>query len=154
MLYLFPIQSIQLFDHSCLQFYSFSDISKNLLKWVRSLLIQEHTNSLSGFHPTTDDGHQLGPHKILVLLCLSTIAAGQRLRCFLVGWCLHIDRPIGVHILGILHLLEKVVRWTDVTFPFWKKKMKTEVIIPIYDDDTGKQNGFTISPPTFSFHFS
>lgn len=75
-----------------------------------SLLVQEHTDRLARLHAAADDGHQLGTHKIFVLLRLGAVAAGQRLRCFLVSRCLHVDRPVGIDVLGVFHLLEEVVR--------------------------------------------
>lgn len=87
-----------------------------------SLLVEEHAHGLARLDPAADDGHQLGAHEILVLLGLGTVAAGQGLRCFLVGRGLHVDRPVGVDVLGVLHLLEEVVGRADVTLALRKKR--------------------------------
>lgn len=119
--YLLAIQGVELFDHPCLQLDGLSDVSEDLLEGVGSLLVEEHPHSLAGLHAAADDGHQLGAHEILVLLGLGTVAAGQGLRCFLVGRGLHVDRPVGVDVLGVLHLLEEVVGRADVALPLGNK---------------------------------
>ena len=115
--YLLSIQSVEFLDNPGLQFDGFSDISEDLLKRVGCLLVQKHTHSLPRLHPTADDGHQLGAHKVLVLSGLGTVAAGQGLRGFHIGRCLHIDRPVRIDILGVLHLLKEVVRGANIAFP-------------------------------------
>lgn len=107
--YLFSIQSVEFFDNPGLQLDGFGDVSEDLLKRVGCLLVQKHTHSLPRLHPTANDGHQFGAHKVLVLSGLGTVAASQGLGGFHIGGCLHIDRPVGIDILGVLHLFKEVV---------------------------------------------
>lgn len=66
--YQFAIHCVEPLDSSCVELDGVRDVTENLLKSVCGLLVQENSDGFARLHTASDDGHQLGPDKVFVLL--------------------------------------------------------------------------------------
>ncbi len=113
---MFALQSIESFHSARIQFNGISDVCEHLLKGVSCLLIQQDPDSFTGFDTTPDDRHQLGFDEVFGLSFSQLVLWGgkrwQRARCA----HLHVDRPVGIDILSVVHITVWFIRSTHIAF--------------------------------------
>ncbi len=126
---MFALQSIESFHSARIQFNGISDVCEHLLKGVSCLLIQQDPDSFTGFDTTPDDRHQLGFDEVFGLSFSQLVLWGgkrwQRARCA----HLHVDRPVGIDILSVVHFTVWFIRSTHIAFTCQEENKMNGIVL-------------------------
>lgn len=117
MSYLLSFNSVNLLDNTRVKLDGFRDISEDMLKRMRCLLVKQNPNSFAWLHTTAYDSDQLRPDEVLALFGFmgTQFRAGEGGEASSGCRGLHIHRPIGVDVLHIIKLLESFSGATYIT---------------------------------------
>lgn len=123
--YHLPIHGVQSLDDSRIQLDGVCDVSKDLVERVCSLLVEQDPDGLARLHSTADDSHQFGFDEVSVVFAFQANRFGTAERGRVPGGHSRpgTDRPVGIYILHVVHLLVGLYGGTDVALTCRKYKL-------------------------------
>ena len=114
--HLLPLQRVQPPHGSRVQLDGLRDVGEHLVEGVRRLLVEQNPDGLARFDAAADHGDELGFDEVLGLALHQLHEGGQGAR----GARFAAHRPVGVHVLGVVHTPEGFVGGAHVTLT-WRR---------------------------------